>query len=197
MILTCTNLKLNTESKEIFGPISLSLLPGSITKLSGKNGSGKTSFLKMISGLISTNSDGEVLINDISIKETEKPYLTYIAHESALYDQMSVIENLEFWASCYNSEILIPAALNYFGLSDIADIKCSELSAGNKQKLSLARLICCESNIWLLDEPEVNLDEENKRNLYNLISVKANNGGIIIMTSHHKLPFEKLINIEF
>ena len=197
MILTCTNLKLNSEFKEIFGPISLSLLPGSITKLSGKNGSGKTSFLKIIAGLISPNSDSEILINNIPIQEIPKPYLTYIAHEPAIYEQMSVIENLEFWANCYNSEILIPSALHYFQLGDIADAKCSELSAGNKQKVALARLICCESKIWLLDEAEVNLDEENKRNLYNLISIKANNGGIIIMTSHNKLPFERFIDIEF
>jgi heme exporter protein A len=196
MILTIENLSLEYDEKQIFAPISLTLLPGAIVFLSGKNGSGKTSFLRMIAGIISLQENSKVMINDVPIFELSKPYLNFIEHQIAVIDHFTVLENLEFWSRVYNSEIMIPSALSYFNLTDIMDQKCSELSAGNKKKVALARLSCCDSNLWLLDEVDVNLDEENKSLLHNMIAIKANNGGIIIMSSHNKPPFENVINLK-
>jgi heme exporter protein A len=195
MILTIENLSLQYDKKQIFAPISLSLLPGSIVFLSGKNGSGKTSFLRMIAGIIALQGEGRILINDIPISELPKPYLNFIEHQIAVLDHLTILENLEFWSVAYGSEIMIPSALSYFKLTEMMDQKSSELSAGNKKKVALARLACCDSDLWLLDEVEVNLDEENRALLYNMIAIKANNGGIVIISSHTKPPFENMISI--
>jgi heme exporter protein A len=197
MILTCENLSLAYDEKQVFTDIALTLLPGSITLVSGKNGSGKTSFLRMIAGVLPLQKDSEIFINEQKISEVQKPYLNFIEHQTAVLEQLTVLENLEFWAKAYDSELLIASAITYFNLSEFIDKKCSELSAGNRKKVALARLVCCKSDLWLLDEVEVNLDEENKNLLYNLIKVKADNGGIIIMSSHYPSPFKDVIQIQF
>ena len=195
MILTCENLSLAYDEKQVFTDIALTLLPGSITLVSGKNGSGKTSFLRMIASVLPLQKDSKIFINEQEISEVRKPYLNFIEHQTAVWDQLTVLENLEFWAKAYDSELLISSAITYFNLSEFIDKKCSELSSGNRKKVALARLACCKSDLWLLDEVEVNLDEENKNLLYNLIKVKADNGGIIIMSSHHPSPFKDVIHI--
>ena len=195
MIITCENLYLKYESKQIFDKVSITLLPGAITVLSGKNGSGKTSLLRMLGGIIPIAGDSKILIDGHKISEVQKPYLNFIEHQTAVLDHLTVLENLTFWAKAYGSELLILSALSYFNLLEFIDSKCLELSVGNKKKVALARLVCCQSDLWLLDEVEVNLDEENRNLLYNLIAIKSNNGGIIVMSSHSKLPFENPIVI--
>lgn len=140
------------------------LYPGAIMYIYGENGSGKTMLLRHISR---QNSD-----------------ILYISHNLGIDENFSVREDIYFWAKIYNSLETADAAIAFWGLDP--EIKIKNLSEGNKKKVALARLLACDSYIWLLDEVEVNLDKDAQKKLSSLLSIKADNGGIIIVTSHFK-----------
>jgi heme exporter protein A len=173
------------EDKILFKNISISFLPSSIIYLKGKNGSGKTSLIRMLAG-IQPPTQGEITFGkeSLSISKLQKPYCTYIGHQLGLKLELTVLENLEFWSKIYNSEELVDAAIVYLNLQSLINKKCYELSAGNRKKIALARLISCQSKLWLLDEVDSNLDEANKDLLLNLIISHADSGGIVFITSH-------------
>ncbi|RTK93238.1 MAG: heme ABC exporter ATP-binding protein CcmA [Rickettsiales bacterium] len=187
------------DEKSIFQNISISFLPCSIIHLKGKNGSGKTSLLRMLAGIQSPSS-GTITFGkeSLPISYLHKPYCTYIGHQLAIKQELTVLQNILYWAKLYDSEMLIGAALSYFQLQDVIDTKCFELSAGNQKKVALARLISCSSKLWLLDEVDTNLDSSNKEILLNLILTHANNGGIVIFASHNDLQFKtaQIINLD-
>ncbi len=165
---------------------SITFLPSAIVYLKGENGSGKTSLLRSIAG-IQELSEGNITFgkNNTNIGYLSKPYCAYIGHKNAIKPELTVIENIEFWAKLYNSYEAISAAIFYFKLEEIANRKCQELSTGQIQKVALARLLACSSQLWLLDEVENNLDSEGKDLLTRLIITKADSGGIIIASSHN------------
>lgn len=173
------------------------MVEGCILVLKGSNGTGKTSLLKIISGLIPPKK-GEILYNNQPVKKYYDEYcslIEYVGHQNALKQDLTVIENIEFWSKMKESVELIPAALKYFGLSDYADIPCYKLSAGWQRKVALARLMACNSKLWLLDEPFANLDSESQVMLQNLISIRCNEGGIVILTSHDEVKRFKTASI--
>ncbi|MFP3012806.1 MAG: ATP-binding cassette domain-containing protein, partial [Rickettsia sp.] len=100
-------------------------------------------------------------------------------------------------STIYDSLEALEASIYYFKLHNILHEKCYKLSAGNQRKVALAKLIACQSNLWLLDEVEANLDQENKELLYNLIILKANNGGVIVATSHSNIDIKTAQIINF
>ncbi len=183
------------EKKIFFKDISMSFLPSSIVYLQGKNGSGKTSLLRMLAG-IQNPSKGNITFGkeSLPISYLSKPYCTYIGHNFALKLELTVLENLEFWAKLYKSESLVNAAIIYFSLQDLLNTKCYELSTGNRKKVALARLITCQSKLWLLDEVDSNLDSDNKKLLLNLIITHADNGGFTFIATH-ELPAIKTAQI--
>lgn len=188
-MLTVNKIALNTPDSNVFSNIAISFLPSSITYLRGLNGSGKTSFLRILAG-IQKPSSGEILYGktQIPIENIPKPYCLYIGHNNAIKPEMSVVENILIWARLYDCTEAVDAAVHFFQLNPIAHKKCYELSAGNKQKVALSRLLACKSNIWLLDEADNNLDKENKELLDRLIISKADSGGIILLTTHDDQP---------
>ncbi len=185
-MLSFHSLGLAVENKKLFCNISMTFLPSSIIYVRGKNGSGKTSLLRTLAG-INPPSFGSVTFGkkSISIAELNKPYCTYIGHKLAIKPELTVVENLEFWAKIYNSSMLVDAAILYFSMEDIAYSKCYELSAGNQKKVALSKLLACPSKLWLLDEVDSNLDSKNKELLLNIITLHANTGGITFITSHN------------
>jgi heme exporter protein A len=175
--------------------VSLTLFPSSIMIIRGKNGVGKSSFLRMIAN-IQKPQTGQILLDNIELDHLQKPYAVYIGHRLGIKDEFTTIENLRFASQLYNSEAMVIPAMQYFGLRDVADKKAYTLSAGNRQKLAIARLLCCNANLWLLDEIETHLDENNMSLVHNAIIAKANNGGIVIMSSHHKSNFRNAVQID-
>lgn len=184
-MLSLHSIGFTLEDRELFKNISMSFLPSSIIYLKGQNGSGKTSLLRMIAD-IQTPTNGSITFSRDShpISRLAKPYCTYIGHYSAVKPELTVLENLEFWSKIYNSTELVNAAIVYFSLQELIDKRCYELSAGNQKKVALARLVACQSKLWLLDEVDSNLDSDNKKLLLNLILSHADNGGIVFITSH-------------
>ncbi len=186
-MLSLHSLEFILEGKTLFKDISMNFLPSSIVYLKGKNGSGKTSLIRMLAG-IQTPTQGKITFEKelLSILNLKKPYCTYIGHQLGLKLELTVLKNLKFWSKIYNSEKHIDEAIVYFNLQNIINKKCYELSAGNKKKTALARLISCQSRLWLLDEVDSNLDDAHKDLLLNLIVSHADNGGIVFITSHNQ-----------
>ncbi len=192
-MLTCESVVLSIAERRLFD-ISLTIFPGSIVVVNGPNGSGKTSLLKMLAGLVHL-AQGKILLNQTNIDETTRPYANYIGHVLGVKEELAVIDNLKLWSALYHSEHMLDAAIHYFGLNTILDDRVYTLSAGMRKKVALARLLACHSDLWLLDEVENTLDENNRALLYNAIVTKANSGGIIIMTSHNPSPFKNAIEL--
>lgn len=182
-MLSCFNITVESNYNILFKDLGFSLLPGSLLIIRGHNGSGKTTLLKLIAGII-TPTKG------IISAEYHHTYnlINYIGHKNALRTELSAIDNLIFWAELYKTPELIFPALMYFGLNEIQDQPCYRLSAGWQKKVALARLIACHSYIWLLDEPENNLDNESKKLLYSLIDTRVRQGGIVVIASHNNYP---------
>lgn len=198
-MLSLQNLALINQEKVIFSELSVTLLPGVIIILRGDNGSGKTSLLKMIAG-VQNPSKGSILYgkNYSPISSSALPYCTYIGHKKGFKAELTILENLIFVARLYKAAELVEAAIHYFDLKELLGKNYYQLSAGNQQKVALARLILCPSKLWLLDEVETNLDQANRDKLKNLISIQAKNGGIIINTSHNQnwLEASTVINMK-
>lgn len=195
-MLSLQSLSFITQNQEIFKNISMTLFPSSIVYLKGKNGSGKTSLLRMLSGIQKPTEGSIGYGRELTpIDDFDKPYCTYIGHKTGLKQELTVRDNLKYWAQLYNSEELLDAAIIYFQLQEYAHKKCYELSAGNQKKIALSKLIICQSKFWLLDEIDTNLDEENKKLLINLIVTQADSGGIVFISSHNEPEIKTALTI--
>jgi heme exporter protein A len=196
-MLSLHSVSINTSESELIKNLSITFLPSAIVYFRGKNGCGKTSLLRAISGIKKVSS-GQITFgkNNTPIEDLAKPYCVYIGHKTGVKPELTVIENIEFWAKTYNSSELVSAAIFYFKLEDYIHTKCYALSAGQQQRVALAKLLACSSYIWLLDEVENNLDTQSKELLNNLIISKANNGGIIISSSHTETLIKSAVIID-
>ncbi|MEY3197148.1 MAG: hypothetical protein RLZZ59_516 [Pseudomonadota bacterium] len=187
-MLSCISIGHDSNNCNIFSDISFTALPGAVVKITGKNGAGKTTFLRILSGII-TPKYGEIFFKPGSD-------LHYVGHNLGIKDDFTVLEQLVFWSDLFGTRILIPAAAKYTELECLFDEACYKLSAGQRQKLAIAKLLLSGSNIWILDEIDSSLDEDNIILLKNLIASKANNKGIIIFSSHRDLiPYSFKIDI--
>ena len=192
-MLTLEKINYSKNHQKIICDFGFSAGLGSCFTIKGKNGSGKTTLLKIIAGLANLDSrenSGEILWNreNISyIKEDFYADLQYLGHNNFLKKHLSVLDNLLFYAKLSQTEILIPSAIRYFKLDNIINSKVGKLSAGWQKRVILSKLLCCPSTIWLLDEPTVNLDEEGKELLFNLINTRIKEDGIAIIATHDDL----------
>lgn len=188
------------NSKIVFANLSATIQPSNSVLLTGANGSGKTSLLRMIAGLQTPYMGnvrwGEydsvrhaVLYNDLAVN--------YIGHDLAVKEDLTVLENIYYWAELAGDVKFVRYAIDYFGLKQYAKTPCSQLSKGWQKKVALAKLITCGGDLWLLDEAFSNLDEETSEQLAGLIQNKCENGGIAIISSHRNISvdFNYKINI--
>lgn len=169
----------------IFRGLGFCLQEGSLLLLKGSNGSGKTSLIKVLTGLIEA-SEGQVLWKDVPIKDNHdfRRELMYIGHKSGVKQDYTVYENIAFWAQLYGTETLIMAALKFYDLTPYKDVHASQLSAGWQRKLALARLIVVPCRLWILDEPTNFLDEDAVLLTASLIESRVKQGGIVVAASH-------------
>ena len=183
--LKAENLACERGGRLVFSNVSFTLNAGELLELRGANGSGKSSLLRLLAGL-NTPADGKVFFENGIVDSTLAEQSHYIGHAEANKPALTVVENLKFWATYLGSE-MSGNSLTTFNLESFANDQALLLSAGQRRRLSLSRLVIAQRSVWLLDEPMVGLDAASLNNLQTLIKKHLYNGGIVIVATHTEL----------
>ena len=201
-MLLINNLSFFRDENLIFENLNLSLGSGQITQIKGKNGSGKTTFLKVILNLLSSKT-GEIFWEGQNINKNIFNFynqITYIADHNTSSRKLSVLDNINFWkglssSNLSNDETLL--LLETFNLKKYLNTETMYLSSGEVKKLELLRLILEQKKIWILDEPYNHLDNSSIEILNQTFIDHTNNDGIILFASHYNPAVDKLEILEF
>ena len=190
-MLIVKDLSVKRLDKKIFEKISLSLAPGNITILKGKNGSGKTSLLKTILNILEPSSGLIYWKGKLIYKNINDYYnnLTYIADKTTSLRQLTLYENIKIWRKIFLSNVSydqIKNILSILKLDNYLNQKINTLSLGETKKFELLRLIIENKKFWVLDEPFTNLDFESIKIIEQTFLDHVNNNGFIIFSSHQK-----------
>jgi heme exporter protein A len=194
-LLTANDLACSRDNRVLFSNVNFSISRGEILYVSGHNGSGKTSLLRMLCSLHEPSA-GSIQWKGRNILEHTNflAELQYIGHKNAIKNVLTVYENLQLLLPFSGDvEQSIKLALNYWDLLGLKNVLGYHLSAGQKQRLSLARLCISSAELWLLDEPLSALDHHGINLVKNLIINHVQKGGAVILTSHQLLSFEQVV----
>lgn len=193
LCLEATQLSCQRDENTIFAQLDLSLPVGGLLQLDGANGSGKTTLLRVLAGLIPASSGtmtylGQNLAKS-SVREDFYQNLIFLGHQAGIKPELTTLENLSWFAGLegIKDENILVQALAEVGLSGYEDQLSHQLSAGQKRRVALARLLITQRKLWLLDEPFTALDKKAVAALEELFNYHCNRGGSIILTSHHAL----------
>ena len=170
---------------------SLHVAAGEFVGLIGPNGSGKTSLLRLLAGLMQPTA-GEIRLNGepLSQQRTELANtLLWIGHAAGIKDLLSAEENLSWLCALHRpaSREAIWAALAAVGLKGFEDVPCHTLSAGQQRRVALARLYLDSPALWILDEPFTALDKQGVAQLEEHLARHCEQGGMVVLTTHHTL----------
>jgi heme exporter protein A len=173
--------------REIFSGLDFAAASGEALAVTGANGSGKTSLLRMIAGLLSIAA-GSIALAGGEAELTLPEQAHYLGHRDALKPALSVIENLSFWRDFLGGDALgARESLAAVGLDHALHLPAAYLSAGQRRRLSIARLIAVRRPIWLLDEPTNALDTAGQVMFASLMGDHLARGGLIIAATHAPL----------
>ena len=191
MQLKGDNLVCSRGGREVFADLNFSLSGGQALVVTGRNGAGKSSLLRMIAGLVHL-AGGRLALEggepDASIAEQAH----YVGHHDAVKPSLTVGENLQFWARYLGgAERPIGSALAAVDLAPLANLPAAYLSAGQRRRLSIARLVAVPRPLWLLDEPTSALDVPSQNRLADLMRDHLGGGGMIVAAAHGPIGLER------
>jgi len=193
MKLTVENLSIERGGQEIVCDISFELAAGDALIVTGENGSGKSTTLRGVAGLLPL-SCGSVTLLDETGKQFEddmREYCHYLGHKNAMKSALSVRENLDFWQNfCGDAHLSIEEALDEVDLLHTIDLPYHYLSAGQKRRISIARLLVSDRPVWIMDEPTSGLDAHSVKIFTGLCHAFCKEGGILIAATHLPLGIE-------
>jgi heme exporter protein A len=184
LTLTAENLCIERGGRLVLDRISVAVRNGEALIVTGPNGAGKTTFLRAVAGFIAPRS-GVVHLQGGDKERDLGQQCHYAGHLDAVKSRLTVTENLAFWTGYLEgSSQNIEAALAAVGLSDLAAVSAGYLSAGQRRRLGLARLLVAQRPIWLLDEPTVSLDNDSIAAFAAIAEQHRAGGGIVIAATH-------------
>jgi heme exporter protein A len=173
--------------REVFSGLDFAASSGEALAVTGPNGSGKTSLLRLIGGLL-TMAGGSIGLEGGEPELTLPEQAHYLGHRDALKPALSVAENLSFWRDYLGGEALDAGeSLAKVGLDHAAHLPAAYLSAGQRRRLSVARLLAVRRPVWLLDEPTNALDAAGQSMFASLMGDHLSRGGLIIAATHAPL----------
>lgn len=172
------------QDEPVFGPLDFALHAGEIALVEGDNGSGKTTLMRVLTGLLHA-SEGELHVAG------DAGSLVFLGHHLGLKADLSARENLDLAMALYGrrSDTTPMSSLAEVGLAGYEDEPVRRLSAGQKKRAALARLLLLPARVWLLDEPYANLDREGIALVNRLLALHASRGGAALVTSHGAVTF--------
>ena len=187
-LLKGTGLSCIRDDRVLFEGLAFELVSGQVLLLEGKNGSGKTSLLRILCGFREPDA-GQVFWCGDAINDSQYyADMAYVGHLDGVKKELTVLENLKVSLALGQSgQYSIQQALTKVHLTDYDDVLVQALSAGQKRRLSLARLLITKNIVWILDEPFTSLDKQGIALIETLMSEHCANGGMIVLTSHHDI----------
>ena len=190
MRLTVTELACVRGGRHVFSNLCFAVAAGNALAVTGPNGAGKSSLLRLIAGLL--RPAGGLLVfegGDPELGIGEQAH--YLGHQDALKPTLTVAENLAFWTGFLGGEAgSVEAALAAVGLGRLDGVPASYLSAGQRRRLSIARLLAVKRPLWLLDEPTAALDAAAQVLLADLMRAHLAGGGLILAATHGSLGLD-------
>lgn len=184
--LEARNLSCIRDERVLFSELNFVLTSGQVLLIEGANGAGKTSLLRILTGFRKPD-DGDLFWDDLLIDDTQDFYqdTAYIGHNNGLKDTLTAEENLRYAQALASITATIDDALEQVGLNGYQDTLVRFMSAGQRRRLALARLLCTHKPLWILDEPFTSLDRASIKLFEQFITAHVTQGGLVIMTSHH------------
>ena len=186
--LEISDLTLSRGGRVLFSGLNLALGSGQVCALRGRNGAGKTSLLRAVAGLIAPDR-GRVEFGPLEVAAARAQDLHLLGHLDGLKAGRTAREELAFW-TCWQGgdQVSTEQAMITMGLTPLLDLEVRRLSAGQRRRLALARLIAAPRTIWLLDEPFSPLDAEWRTRFGEIMSQHLKTGGVILAAVHDPLP---------
>lgn len=192
--LIAENLTVERGERTILRELSFTAAAGEAFVLVGPNGAGKTTLLRTIAGFLRPAS-GSIRLEGGDSDQSVGEQAHFVGHANAIKANLTVAENVAFWARYLGGhsagQARIDAALEHFSISDLADFPAAYLSAGQKRRAGLARLLVAKKPVWLLDEPTVSLDAASTRLLSTAVNAHLADGGLVIAATHLPLGFAR------
>lgn len=198
--LTVEHLQCIRDDRVLFDDLNFSLKAGQLLQIEGRNGSGKTSLLRILCGL-TLATDGTVYWKNQDIQEIKSNYwatLMYIGHADGVKAELTPLENLAMARALMATptSLALVEALEQVGLYGFEDVPTRTLSAGQRRRVALARLLVSDAPLWILDEPFTALDKIAISMIEDWLDAHAKRGGMAVLTSHHTVNCAHTLSLQ-